>query len=360
MSGYQRFIAYVYEYQKQKKGSSRGHVKVENKRGACSFQIRLQCPGLMERLTCRIYGFLRRQDGIEGVLLGECSTQRDGFQWEIEGTDGSLGESKRSLGEFAGMVFLVEGGGFYGTEWDDQGIVPAQFYEEALEQTPAAEEGEAKNSDAPEMTVPKAEPEERASDLPEGTEPERKANNLGKEAEMTQEAGSLRLETEAAQSTEKQGVKEVPKETDQEDSIMELAAKKIPEPDDWEKDEEEVEAAEMEEFVPFEDGEMEDCRKIEPGQFFMLNRRDWALRSNRFLLYSYRQFGYLFVGRIRGRQQYVLGVPGMYDQQERFMANMFGFTHFKASSQVELPGGKGGYWYRLINPPNFDQRNGRR
>ena len=29
--------------------------------------------------------------------------------------------------------------------------------------------------------------------------------------------------------------------------------------------------------------------------------------------------------------QMVLGIPGAYDQQERFMANMFGFPYFKES-----------------------------
>ena len=46
MSKYRRFVAYVYEYQKQKKGNNRGFVRVENKEGVCDFQINLRCPGL--------------------------------------------------------------------------------------------------------------------------------------------------------------------------------------------------------------------------------------------------------------------------------------------------------------------------
>lgn len=301
MSRYQRFVAYVYEYQREKKGKNRGFVRVENKEGVCSFQIQLQSPGLIGQIPCRIYGFLRKEEWMEGIFLGECMTRRDGLQCEMEVKDGEMGESHRKLDEFGGMIFLTEGGGFYGTEWDDQGIAPEQFREEKI-------------SDIPEL--PKA--------------------------EMTEMSDAAIL-------------------------------KKIPEPDDWEKDEEDMEngetaekvqvantvaaEAEQDTFHPFGDGEIVDCKKMDLQEISFLNRRDWTLRNNRFLLYGYYHFGYLLIGRLRGRQQYVLGVPGMYDQQERFMANMFGFTHFKFSSLVELPDGKGGYWYRLINPPNFDQRN---
>lgn len=312
MSRYQRFVAYVYEYQKQKKGNNRGFVRVENKNGICNFQIQLQCPGVIGQMSCRIYGFLRKEDGIEGVLLGKCETQRDGFQCEIEVLDGQMGNSQRRLEDFGGMIFLTEGGGFYGTEWDDREIVPEQFQEE---ESDIVEEKENLTADGP--------------------------INFAEDKEEI-------LETEEAQE--------------------ELVLKKIREPDDWEKDEEEegisksdVSLTEREEeFEPFRDGEIVECKKIDLQELSFLNRRDWALRNNRFLLYGYYQFGYLIIGRMRGRQQYVLGVPGMYDQQERFMANMFGFNHFKMSPCVELPNGKGGYWYRSINPPNFDQRNGLR
>lgn len=335
MSRYQRFVAYVYEYQRQKKGKNRGFVRVENKEGVCSFHIQLQSPGLIGQMPCRVYGFLREKDQINGVFLGEGKTKRDGFQWEIEVRDGQMGKSQRKLEEFGGMVFLTEGGGFYGTEWDDGGIIPEQFREEE-----------------------KKEPEKKPEEHMTGRGEEESIKSL-----IEEEDG----ETENS-SQEKAVISE--------EITDDIIRKKIPEPDDWEKDEEDggklqekeeneqVLAADIvaeeetrEKFEPFQDGEIVDCMKIDLQEISFLNRRDWALRNNRFLLYGYYHFGYLFIGRMRGRQQYVLGVPGMYDQQERFMANMFGFTHFKLSPLVELPDGKGGYWYRLINPPNFHERN---
>ena len=70
--------------------------------------------------------------------------------------------------------------------------------------------------------------------------------------------------------------------------------------------------------------------------------------NNRFVMYGYQNFGHLLLCR-NHRGQYILGVPGSYSQQERFMANMFGFPYFRESPKIHIPGGKGGYWYCFIN-----------
>lgn len=102
----------------------------------------------------------------------------------------------------------------------------------------------------------------------------------------------------------------------------------------------------------FDDGEIAGCWKIQPKDLAHFDRRDWTLRNNRFLLYGYYNFGHILLGQ-KADGTYILGVPGGYDQQERFMANMFGFPCFKESRSIRLKRGKGGYWYRSINPPNF-------
>ena len=103
----------------------------------------------------------------------------------------------------------------------------------------------------------------------------------------------------------------------------------------------------------FNDGELTDCRKITPEELCFLGRRACMLRNNRFLQYGYYNFGHLLLCR-NTCGQWILGVPGGYDQQERFMANMFGFSYFKESPNIRIPKGIGGYWYRLIDAPNLN------
>lgn len=103
-------------------------------------------------------------------------------------------------------------------------------------------------------------------------------------------------------------------------------------------------------FCPFPDGDLNQCWKITPQDLVHFPRRQCALRNNRFLQYGYYNFGHLLLCR-RSNGRYILGVPGSYDQQEQFMAGMFGFSCFKESSQIKVKKGRGGYWYRAIDPP---------
>lgn len=109
-----------------------------------------------------------------------------------------------------------------------------------------------------------------------------------------------------------------------------------------------------EQYTPFEDGDFFNCRKIKPGDLSCFSGKNCPLRQNRFLLYGYYNFGHLLLCTKENGQQ-ILGVPGIYDQQERFMANMFGFPFFRKSREIQVSGRQGGYWYRLINSPDSNQ-----
>lgn len=104
-------------------------------------------------------------------------------------------------------------------------------------------------------------------------------------------------------------------------------------------------------FTPFSDGELAAAWKIHLNDLKQFPRRYNALRNNRFIQYGHYNFGHLLLGQ-RNDGQYILGVPGGYNQQERFMANMFGFPYFKESTYIELPRARGGYWYNLIDAPD--------
>ena len=105
------------------------------------------------------------------------------------------------------------------------------------------------------------------------------------------------------------------------------------------------------EFSPFSDGEIATAWKIHLNDLKRFPRQYCALRNNRFIQYGHYNFGHLLLGQ-KNNGQYILGVPGSYNQQERFMANMFGFPYFKESDYIEMSKARGGYWYRLIDAPD--------
>lgn len=281
MSDYQRFIAYVYEYQKSKKSSNCGFLKIEVRKQRCIIEVHMHCPGIPPGTSCNIYGFLRKDGLINGFLLGSCETLEDAIECLIETDSVNMGNSGIPLDKMGGMILTTLAGGFYGTEWDDQSIHPENFTE---------------------LKQPESELQKQSTDLPltETNEPE------GAPTEPTEPAAR-------------------------------------PEP---------VPISFGEAFTPFTDGEFINARKIHPKELRYFSRRGNALHGNRFLQYGYYNFGHLLLAQSPD-SQYILGIPGGYDQQERFMAGMFGFPYFKESPVIRLPRHKGGYWYRLINAPDF-------
>ncbi|WP_148411895.1 DUF6128 domain-containing protein [Murimonas intestini] len=98
---------------------------------------------------------------------------------------------------------------------------------------------------------------------------------------------------------------------------------------------------------PFGDDEVIECIRICPDDIKYLRQNHWNLGKNSFLLHGYYNYRHLIMGRLK-KGGYILGIPGVFDNQERYMANMFGFTLFKkADRERRRPGF--GYWCRLVD-----------
>lgn len=336
MAGYRRFVAYVYEYQKEKKGSNCGFVKVEVRGDICRIDLHLQCPGLISGSECRVYGFVRNRGLLDGILLGSCMTEAESAECVLETSAEHMGDSERTLDEMGGMIFTADQGGFFGTEWDDQVIRPGNF--RIVEEKKMPEKEQAKTVEPEDQRLEDQRPEDQR------TEDQRPKD---------QEAGEQRLEEQKAEEATPEIPDTESAENDQE--AQELHSQSVQE-------------AEVSNLPPrplpgtpcdaFLDGELSDCRKISPQDLCRLGRRTCMLRNNRFVQYGSYNFGHLLLCR-NNCGQLILGVPGGYDQQERFMANMFGFPYFKESRHIQIPGGRGGYWYRLIDSTDANHRDGR-
>ena len=127
MAEYCRFVAYIYEYQKGKKASNCGFVKVESRGEVCRMEFHIQCPGLIPGIGCKIYGFVRNRGLMDGSLLGECTTETDRIEYAMETDPECMGTAEIILEKTAGLILLTENEGFLGTEWDDQPIRPENF-----------------------------------------------------------------------------------------------------------------------------------------------------------------------------------------------------------------------------------------
>ena len=394
MAEYRRVVAYVYEYLKGKKGSNCGFIRVEAWGKVCRMEIHLRCPGLLAGTECSVYGFVRKKGLLDGSRIGNCRTEEGKMDCLLETETMAVGHGKIPLGEMNGMVLILESGGFFGTEWDDQPIRPEDFRVMPEVREEAKIDGESKRAGVEEGKSERGGLEEETEDAKLRGNPRNNVENAG-EGEKSVVDGNI---------AEQGAGEEVMKSQDKSPQDMDTSQPEI--------HTQSIEGQEIEEYprqpgpgrppvppppmpgsgrpvppppmpgpgrpVPpppprpphmsgqartskpigtpcdaFNDGELTDCRKITPEELCFLGRRACMLRNNRFLQYGYYNFGHLLLCR-NTCGQWILGVPGGYDQQERFMANMFGFSYFKESPNIRIPKGKGGYWYRLIDAPNLN------
>lgn len=402
MAGYRRFIAYVYDYENGKKGSNCGFIKVEVKDQQCSVEVHLHCPGLPEDVMCRVYGFTRKDGLINGILLDSCETEKEIIECLIITDALNMNESGIALGKMGGMVIITDNGGFFGTEWDDQMIRPENFRElkaesssdvsaSPIDKTSHTSDSLDSSSDIPVNNTSRTSdfPANEASPTSDALDNKTYENtSLPNMADINSDNidanSNISTPTNISDSSFTATIQEIsiPSEVSEVQTKSQDTFTEAPKsanvsvnntstisPDyighnkpnasiisvDSPKnaiDEGEISKSKASsEFFPFSDGEIATAWKIHLNDLKRFPRQYCALRNNRFIQYGHYNFGHLLLGQ-KNNGQYILGVPGSYNQQERFMANMFGFPYFKESDYIEMSKARGGYWYRLIDAPD--------
>ena len=402
MAGYRRFIAYVYDYENGKKGSNCGFIKVEVKDQQCSVEVHLHCPGLPEDVMCRVYGFTRKDGLINGILLDSCETEKEIIECLIITDALNMNESGIALGKMGGMVIITDNGGFFGTEWDDQMIRPENFRElkaesssdvsaSPIDKTSHTSDSLDSSSDIPVNNTSRTSdfPANEASPTSDALDNKTYENtSLPNMADINSDNidanSNISTPTNISDSSFTATIQEIsiPSEVSEVQTKSQDTFTEAPKsanvsvnntstisPDyighnkpnasiisvDSPKnaiDEGEISKSKASsEFFPFSDGEIATAWKIHLNDLKRFPRQYCTLRNNRFIQYGHYNFGHLLLG-LKNNGQYILGVPGSYNQQERFMANMFGFPYFKESDYIEMSKARGGYWYRLIDAPD--------
>lgn len=310
MTGYRRFIAYVYEYTYGKKGNGKGFIRVEAKDGICRMDYKLTGICSREYVPARIYGYVREQEDCIAILLGECDLAGNSVQFTLEMPQNNIGNSSYGLGDMKGLVILCQTGETYGSGWDDQPIqLDTIRFPEEIDIDVPIQEGVQEELDIQPKII------------------------LQENTEMQLEIGP--------QTIAQEDVDVQPKITPQE--IL----------DNEENQEEKViveaEMTETEEFVPFSDGSVLECQRITPEDYQLLANKDRGLLNNQFLRHGFSQYGHLLLGVREEDNKHILGVPGVYERQEALMAGMLGFPYFKETGTKQSDGKLQGYWYRVVD-----------
>ena len=302
MSDYKRFVAYLYEYHENSKGENRGFVRVEARSGTCQMAFQLKVISLPEGTPLNVYGFVRIREFLFGIPVGILRAGKGGISGRLLAPSVHMGDSSFSLDDLSGLLITGPEGRVYATQWDDIPILPDHF-----------------TTDASILQAPREEEEETQEIPPENPEPD------------GVQIASLDLS---------------PAET----QVSPLPADPLPAPallpDRWE-----ALRRRHTSFCPFDDEEICDCIRLSLKDLPELRKDGWQISSSQFLLHAFYNYRHFLMGRCPGLDNAcILGVPGVFDIREQFMAGMFGFSAFKpARSETGVMGNAPfGYCYRQV------------
>ena len=102
----------------------------------------------------------------------------------------------------------------------------------------------------------------------------------------------------------------------------------------------------------FPDSQITECVKIEPQDIGKLHISNWKLGANSFLSHGFYQYRYIMFGKVKlnnNEEKVVIGVPGVFNNKQRYLANMFGFGSFVPVKKEKLMTGNFGYWISEVS-----------
>ncbi len=386
MADYKRMVSYMYQYENGVKKKNVGYARVEAKNGECKITLHMQLPGLLDSIF-PIYMIQRKKGEMELVYVGEAILKAQTMDGRLTAKETNIMDSGYSLSDMGGVLLFLNDSVFYATEWDDKPVVLS----EVLDALKLKSKKSGKNSSLPEKEIKdEHKPEmpevletfQREEDEVDSSVPLYKLPRGWKTIELFQPKESRKpvnpwdivarmrnsMREEQVDGTRPGQREERSEENPEEELNIEQQTEQRAEQSAEQREEQREESIPMEReeetekpesplaskifegyprIYPFEDNEITLCVKIEPKDIGYLPAEAWVLSNNSFLLHGYYCYNHLILAKIKEHNgyRYILGVPGIYHNRERFMARMFGFDCFKSIRKRELRQGDFGYWY---------------
>lgn len=354
MSNYKRFIMYLFQYENGSKEANCGFAKVECRQNKGRMQLHIN-EEIRREDVCRVYFFVKGEQELPCIFLGELAAETvdAGFVFDCKRTGGSI----YGFEEIRGLVIPLAAGKLIASQWDDEAYDWGELkYEPSSNEISSEEAG--KLEEMVYTANGKADSEES-----------RKTGNIITEAEEQRE----RFVENNIQATEQGTVinetrdyeEKQPNESDLKmQSMYGAAAHRMFYPlldDDAPTDRQRggrnsgsISTAAQNlgsiypRVYPFAGDKSVWGMQIQMKDLKALPPDYQMVGTNSFLLHGFFTYGTLLLGYMEDTQQWFLGVPGIYQNQERVMAALFGFLEFRTCQECVQKTGEFGYWYRFL------------
>ena len=295
----QRFVTYIYAYENNNKNQNVGFAKVDIRGDYCQVEIHLKRTGYTN-VKCPVYLFVRENEVIVGVEIGEIALVNGCGDFVRQLNCNGVGETPYCMKDMKGILIFLDNTVMFASQWDEKAIYRENF-----------------------------KPYEETKEIP--------VEQAAEEPEESGQMEKLQVESVQAQQSREQQTEELQPETQRSgDMWMDL----------WEKLNGMYGAKNLFENMPEISGihmELKDLRE--------LPKKYWYLGSNSFLLHGFFNYRHLLLGKVENEsgRKWFIGVPGIYQNQEKVLAAVFGFPEFRQEKDTGVKTGQFGYWYRFMD-----------
>ncbi len=381
MLDYKRFISYLYAYVDGEKGVNVGYIRCDQRQGNCRLVLNLQDRQGIEGGKYKVYLYrVESEQSPVGYYLDEFCINKNCGELKKQTMSENVWNTNRGIGEFDGIIAIYDKTHIYASQWTDAPLDVRRFLTYADWQKQRKQLSETWEKSSIQALTPEVQSAQTAFSeamSPQGQEQGQLQEQMQSQvqSQMLQEQGQpqgqmqsqaqSQMSQEQGQSQEQaqsqtlqeqmqtQGQQqEQPQETrkSQQSSPQANGAKNFNGTENSRKCISELTLRLMEnraKLPDFENHEIYDCVRIEPNDIGLLEMENWRLGVNSFLTHGYYNYKYLMLGKLRfqdGVVKAVLGVPGVFNNKEQYIAKIFGFDLFVPVKHTNIRTGNFGYW----------------
>lgn len=127
MADYNRFVSYIYLYERGAKTVNSGFAKVDSRDRQCRVNLSLKNMYQDSPTVYKVYMFIRKDDKLVGIYLGNLDVQNNSGNFELVTDPDDIEGTGYTLDQVAGMIIRGDKGKMYGTRWDDEDMDTNQF-----------------------------------------------------------------------------------------------------------------------------------------------------------------------------------------------------------------------------------------
>lgn len=297
-----RWVSYIYRFREGRRCENAGFVKVQRTGCGDKSQARIQIGiKLYKNKPCKCATYLIYNGKKIDYLTDICiqSKERDTIIKRVQlPWDNPLGKN-RSVSEYDGVIFVCDDGEFLAGMWREYEISPDDIVQD--------------NTDSYTNSVVEIENNNQDEEIPD--------------VAVTENENYILAEKDIEDIDAKDFASEE-SSTDPCQHMLDTHPK----------------------LPVFMDSQLIECVKIVPHDIGMLPMANWKLGVNSFLSHGYYHYRYIMMGRVSFDNQeiYVIGVPGVFTNKEKYLANMFGFNIFVPVKRTDTMTGNFGYWISEI------------